>query len=673
MQIQSIKIDGYGALYGKHGFELSNRGLTLVLGDNQDEPRMNSNGAGKSTVFDALDWCLFGVVPRGDHVDSIIHYQAKKAKVTTTIIADDGQALVVMRARSKGKTELKLSVGGNDITAMDTKETQRLIEGQLGLDRDVFHATVLYGQTDMYHFAEASDAERMEMLSKILNLGDIDVYLERVKAEGKLLKTRAEEWEARRQYVTGQIAGAQDKLESYGRAAQQWEDERARKLQELTATLNEHLAGMQSYQEHGAQVPQLQERLASAQAQLAALGQADYSQLDAAISDLDAKFRDAQREHMGKRVLRQSLESELAKFQSLESSCPTCGAPMDTAHADAEIIRIQSELADAEAAEQSNLQISRSWNEELSAAREKRKAAETAWRDSTAAASGTMTEATSLLNAAMQAASYAAQQASHAEGLQVEMAKLHESQNPWHGQAAQAESDIRAMQADVQEAESTLSGISEAQQYCKFWQEGFGPKGLRSYILDSRLQELTDAVNYWVRLLTGGTLWIQFDTQAQARGTRKLRNSLNIRIFRYNPDGTVTERNYASWSGGEKRRVSWAIDFGLSRLVARRALKHYDLLILDEVFNHVDEAGGEALVEMLNHLKAERSSIFVIEHDAAFQRHFENRITVRKTNGRSVIVEETDDSEKKPAGKKSSKRVSRRTPVRRSGREANAG
>ena len=61
---------------------------------------------------------------------------------------------------------------------------------------------------------------------------------------------------------------------------------------------------------------------------------------------------------------------------------------------------------------------------------------------------------------------------------------------------------------------------------------------------------------------------------------------------------------------------------------------------VDEVFKYVDSAGGEAVIEMLNHLRQERSSIFVIEHDEQFKSHFENRLTVRKLGGRSTILTE---------------------------------
>jgi len=198
------------------------------------------------------------------------------------------------------------------------------------------------------------------------------------------------------------------------------------------------------------------------------------------------------------------------------------------------------------------------------------------------------------------------------------------------------------------------------------------------------LQEMTDAANVWVRVLTGGTIWVRFETQRLGRSTKKLSNDINIRVFRYNPNGTVTERNYKSWSGGEKKRVSWAIDFGLSRLVAARATKRYDLLVLDEVFKHVDAAGGEAVVEMLRQLRQEKSSIFVIEHGSDFQSHFENRVLIRKQGGRSQIlnVEQNDeqstgqgiqgsgqpqagagDAQEKPRRKKARRGVSARTPT----------
>jgi DNA repair exonuclease SbcCD ATPase subunit len=171
----------------------------------------------------------------------------------------------------------------------------------------------------------------------------------------------------------------------------------------------------------------------------------------------------------------------------------------------------------------------------------------------------------------------------------------------------------------------------------EFWVKGFGREGLKSYVLDARLEEMNAAANEWVRLLSGGTIWVRFESQT-ATQTGKLSEKLNVRCWRYNPDGTVTERNYESWSGGEKARLDLGIDFGLARLVAARATKRYEMVVLDEVFRHLDAAGRDAVMELLQIIAQEKSSIFVIDHDAEFRGAFEHLMVVRKQNGQSAIV-----------------------------------
>ena len=63
------------------------------------------------------------------------------------------------------------------------------------------------------------------------------------------------------------------------------------------------------------------------------------------------------------------------------------------------------------------------------------------------------------------------------------------------------------------------------------------------------------------------------------------------------------------------------------------------MLILDELFRHLDQGGREAVIEMLHHLRREKSSVIVVDHDSEFQGAFENRVIVRKHNQRSVIEE----------------------------------
>ena len=150
MKFQKLKIQNYGSFNGEHEFGLDDRGLVLVLGENQDEPRANANGAGKSTLFEALDWCITGEVPRGDHADSIINEIAgKDCAVSVAVVSDTGESGEIARYRKFGKKNgPTFTVAGVDKTALDASETQKRIDEWLGLDRDIFHASIFFAQGD---------------------------------------------------------------------------------------------------------------------------------------------------------------------------------------------------------------------------------------------------------------------------------------------------------------------------------------------------------------------------------------------------------------------------------------------------------------------------------------------------------------------------------------------
>src|SRR5574337_2092752 len=50
---------------------LENQGLVLVRGDNRLSAACDANGVGKSAIFDALCWVLYGVTLRGFKADEV--------------------------------------------------------------------------------------------------------------------------------------------------------------------------------------------------------------------------------------------------------------------------------------------------------------------------------------------------------------------------------------------------------------------------------------------------------------------------------------------------------------------------------------------------------------------------------------------------------------------------
>lgn len=673
MKILTVEMTNYGPFKGRHVFALSDRGLVLVLGENRDELRMNNNGSGKTSLFDAVDWCLWGQVPKKDHVDSIIHDQTadEGVDVTVNLVDDDETPIVVRRFRNvEKKSGAELRVGTKDLTALDTKETQSLIDRVLGMDRDVYHAVIYYAQEDRFNFADATDAERMSVMTRILQLDAIDEWLERAKLRVKEYDTDILSRKTKLATLEGQVSGMDPT--HFDHQASAWEEERAQSLREATRQLNEHLSNIETWKK----TVVFEERCRT---NLMVLETAANTTLD--MTDFDRQI--AMHRHDEQKAIQVLAATETegkslrARYEKIKAfpvgECSECGQPVTKDHLEREAAKLEPELERLRVLYMNhNAEVVR-LRALVQAAEQERERQRMIHYEADKANQAKLQEARDQMRTVDEAKRYIMQAESHCAHLRGLMATTQQKANPWREKQAEIVSKRQQVEQQILESQQSVAQLEDERRYVEFWVDGFGPKGLKSYILDSRLQEMTDAANEWVKLLTGGTIWVRFETQTQGRSTGKLSNKINLRLWRYNRDGTVTERNYRSWSGGEKKRVSWAVDFGLSRLVAARATKRYDTLILDEVFTHVDRAGGEAVVEMLNKLRDEKSSIFVVEQNSDFQNHFEETLVVRKEHGCSRVIREDDDdvqgisgegqeaprteSAEKPKRKKKGKRV----------------
>jgi DNA repair exonuclease SbcCD ATPase subunit len=683
MKIITVEIENFGSWAGKHTVPMSGQGMVLVEGVNQDDPGANSNGSGKSTLFDAIDWCLFGKVPRGDHVDSVINKDARQTRVEVWL-DEDGHGIGVERVRGKGETSLKVHMSGPDydeeIETLDVAETQRRLEQLLGLDRQVFHAAVLRGQTDRFNFADATQADRLDILTRILQLDEIDRMLEVAKLKATAAQTAAAAAGHDQEVLAGRLEEATRNKVTLETAAAGWEAEERARIAKRITELTEYIAGL-AKQLHAAPIPDLQAQLAQLKAPLP---------VQPPSPDLE-KCRQAVEAHASKRpvppdqtelsneirklsgdvavatkkagAIQSQVEMARGQLRSLKGQvgavCPTCGRPLSGDHLAREIARLEAELPALESVYQSQdaemtalqTQLShaqmrmaesgRAYDKLLKAWEGDREALASGLRGwEEAAAKVASDSALARAQAVAQCAqNLRAQEMAHSYLTQAnrELSALEGGAlppNPYAGQLAQEIARLVALQSEVDAAAAAWDQRVLDSRYMNYLVEALGPKGLKSYILDMQLQQLTDAANRWVGMLTGGSMMVQFVTQVALRSSKSVKNAVDIRVFRYE-DGKMIERAYRSWSGGERQRVSLGIDFGLAEMVAKRATRRWDVLILDELFRHLDRSGKEAVVGMLRQLRESKPDIFVVEHDPDFADQFDKRVRVVKQGGRS--------------------------------------
>jgi DNA repair exonuclease SbcCD ATPase subunit len=646
MKIQSIAISNFLTI-GDAKIELDDRGLLLIQGVNGDDPSAESNGAGKSSVVDALCWGIFGTTARGVTGDAVVNKTAKKdCCVHTTMIEGDKQYRIV-RWR-KGSTyknslmvyEKDLTSGAEaDLSKGTDKETQEVVNKLMGCSLDVFMAAVYAGQECMPDLPGMTDKQLKLLIEEAAGVEVLSEAYAEARSRHIAAKSRLDGVVAEQAKAINDKTRLDAELVGQGIQSNAFEDgRRDRAKAEL------------------AKVLPVQKQIAEAEEALKAWDEpAARKELDEI--EVKIKAHDAEKAEL-RRLENESYEAE--KVVALGRSALTT-KKRDLEIAETELKSIESQIGkpcgecgktycehDLEAARQARSEsiaaLKASMVPMVTELRKKIAAMEEAaekagvfakgMTDITAAATR-QRELSNLLNA-IDAAKR------KVEGLKKDVetikaaanAKLSET-NPWT-------KAIEAKKAEVERNDDLILKLNE-----KVEEQGaevellanavkvFGPAGVRAHILDTVTPYLNDRTREYLGALADGNIHATWATLAKtAKGD--LKEKFNIDVT--NDKGA---ESFAGLSGGEKRKVRLATAMALQDMVASRATKPIEIFIADEVDHALDESGLERLMGVLERKARERGTVLVISHNSLSD-WIDNVITVTKSGGKATVSGATE-------------------------------
>ncbi len=333
--------------YGDDGevLDLSRTHVAAIVGH---------NGAGKSSLIDAITWALFGKArskPGG-----LVRKGAAKAEVSLEFLMD-GQLYRVRRSYSRGsRNGHSLSLEQYDsqtgkwrtIASDGVEKTQEAIQKLLRMDYETFVNTVCQLQGKSGDFMASEPADRRDLLAEILRLGDYEKWAERAKDRGKELAGRIAQAEQeiahleRERQKRPQLLQALDDLQRRLQAAEEeqrrhqeeqrhWQEEQKRLLvletqrQNLQSALSNWLRQKEQAQErlkgHERERQQLQEILGQKEAIQKALE--DYRRTQEEEKRLTEKQRQWAELQQRKNELEKRIGEEQAQLQRREGELMT--------------------------------------------------------------------------------------------------------------------------------------------------------------------------------------------------------------------------------------------------------------------------------------------------------------------------------------------------------------
>jgi|SaaInlV_200m_DNA_2_1039689.scaffolds.fasta_scaffold00113_5 exonuclease SbcC len=183
------------------------------------------NGAGKSSLLDAITWALFGQARKRD--DSLVNLQSKAAEVIYTF-GYENNTYRIQRTMPRGKKknlEFQIDDDGlwRPLTEATMRATQERIEQTLRLDYETFVNAAFFLQGKADQFTQQTASKRKETLGSILGLEVWDEYKARSANKRRDIEKELD-------IVDGRIAEIDAELDE--------EDARKERLSELESGLS---------------------------------------------------------------------------------------------------------------------------------------------------------------------------------------------------------------------------------------------------------------------------------------------------------------------------------------------------------------------------------------------------------------------------------------------------
>jgi len=182
-------------------FKLDRSPTTLITGN---------NGAGKSSIAEAVCFALFGKSFRGINKPDLINTTNQKGSEVAIRFLKNADQYVVVRGQKPAK--FTITKNGEDLKEdASVKDFQEVLEGILGFDYNTFIKTVLIGHANYRPFLQLTLPERRQFVDVMLNVG---IYT----TMATLHKVRVANWKTERQTLDVRLDTARSFLDSANRA-----------------------------------------------------------------------------------------------------------------------------------------------------------------------------------------------------------------------------------------------------------------------------------------------------------------------------------------------------------------------------------------------------------------------------------------------------------------------
>ena len=622
--------------------DLDKRGLILVEGKNLTNSAFLSNGSAKSSLLSTVTYALYGKTEKGQTADEVVNNKVGKDTSVKLYFDVDEQAYRIERYRKdkKNKNQVKLFKGNDEIKTNSTKETNQRILDLFGIDYSAYINSISIGQGSETSFSDATDKQKKEILENVANIAIYARAQEVAKQKVTDTQTQLAEYknllanyESEKDKFETLKQSEQDKYDnamSYYSSAQELLKEAEGKYKDLVEKANLDTLNDQKEELLG-ELDSIKYVIDNKEPKQTFT--LDTSEYENKISELQVILNKFSAEKMSKENEVNNLKVSYNSFNTA-TVCPTCGSPLDPTHAlneQEKIINQVSKIKEYITQLEGGISMT---NKKITEAKQELQDKQTEFNEFVADRDR---EYDSIV-AVNQKAYFDKQQ--EVNNIQSQIDKVNndiqnayntmehyrwdlekrEQPNPPYDYKEELDKLEKDNKENMEKVDKLTDDMLEYEQVVKMYSNS----GVRSIVLDNIKPYLNEQANKYLAILAGSTIQINLTTQKENKDG-SISDKFEVEV--YNASGGS---DYKSASAGERKRIDLAISFALQDLVIKQNNTSVNLLMLDEVFENLDEVANENVITLLEEKAKEVESIFVITHNEQLKGLFSNKVTVVK-------------------------------------------
>lgn len=615
----NLKLTNFLA-FGNADIALNDLGYVLVSGINNNPDDMaKSNGSGKSSLWEAVVWCLTGETVRGTK-QVVNRYTTDGTSVELDFkIDNDTYKIIRYKDHKEFGTNLKIYINNIDKSGKGVRDTVKLLEQYLpDITASFLGSVIILGQGLPQRFSNNTPSGRKEVLERLsksdfmiedikekLSNRKTDLNLEIRKYEDLLLSL-----ESKKATYVEQLSKLETSLSEL--TPKDWDTEITNLKKELKQIelIKYNKEEALSNAQYNVQV--VNEQISKLESEFSAY------QLKAA-NELHDKTEPIVQKKLQANFEKQQLYKEIQDAKNIRDICPTCGQKIPDVHViDTTEMEAKYKHFD-ELIENYSCQI-----QELKAEYCK---AEEVFESS-------QKESRNNLNTALK--SY------HQEitDFHAELKKLTNDITSYNTQLAKLIAD----KDTFEEKQITLkNSIGEVEHAIEHLIEEI----LYNNIERDNKRNHLEVVNKLLTIATRdfrGFLLSEIINYINTRAKEYSRIIFETDKIDFVLDGnniniSYCDKQYENLSGGEKQKVDLIIQFSIRDMLSQFLNFSSNILVADEIFDNCDSVGCQKILDMISTKLTDVESIFIVtHHENELMIPYDTRLVIIKgANGISEI------------------------------------